>query len=191
MMPSNELLKWKTERNKELNEIVAAHRSVGGVKRGRRFATQQINHAYAMLLSSQFQGFCRDLHSEAADFLAAVVPASLRDVITSEFRYGRKLDSGNPNPGNIGADFNRFGFVLWTQLIQQDSLNSARKDELEELNLWRNAIAHQNFDPAKLGRPRLRLAMVQRWKRVCDELAVEMDELLRSHLAGFTGRVPW
>ena len=26
------------------------------------------HHAYAMLISSQFQGFCRDFHSECVDY---------------------------------------------------------------------------------------------------------------------------
>lgn len=49
-----------------LGEIAAAHTAVGGQGSGRRYATQEINHAYAVLLSSQFQRFCRDLHTEAA-----------------------------------------------------------------------------------------------------------------------------
>ncbi len=63
-MPSLSLQKWETIRSSELDEIENAHSSVGGTTRGRRYGTQQINQAYAVLLSSQFQGFCRDLHSE-------------------------------------------------------------------------------------------------------------------------------
>lgn len=69
-MPSKSLDLWRTTRSDTLDEIVAAHRSVGGQDRGRRFATQQINCAYTKLLSSQFQGFCRDLHSECGLFCA-------------------------------------------------------------------------------------------------------------------------
>src|SRR5947209_5971913 len=106
-MPSHSLLRLVGERSDDLDEIENAHTSVGGTARGRRYATQQINHAYAMLLSSQFQGFCRDLHSECVDHLLASVPDPLRTVFRSQFIAGRKLDAGNPNPGNIGADFNR------------------------------------------------------------------------------------
>ena len=66
-MPSYSLNHWTRERSEALDEIANAHSSVGGSARGRRYATQQINHAYATLLSSQFQGFCRDLHSECVD----------------------------------------------------------------------------------------------------------------------------
>src|SRR4051794_12152503 len=105
-MPSVALQTWQTTRAALLDEIESAHRSVGGAGPGRRTATQQLNLAYAVLLSSHFQGFCRDLHTESADFLAAqITPASLQAVIRTEWQVGRKLDQGNPTPGNIGADF--------------------------------------------------------------------------------------
>ena len=68
-MSSVALHHWLTARASALDEIEQAHRSVGGTGRGRRYATQQINQAYAVLLSSQFQGFCRNLHEECADYL--------------------------------------------------------------------------------------------------------------------------
>ena len=76
-MPSNSLVKWNGERLEALREIENSHVMVGGTERGRRHATQQINFAYAALLSSQFQGFCRDLHSECIDHIVAIVPAQL------------------------------------------------------------------------------------------------------------------
>src|ERR1700682_173538 len=68
-------------RRLELDEIVEAHRAVGGSGRGRRHATEQVNHAYAVLLSSQFQGFCRDLHSECARHIVQQVPVALRNLL--------------------------------------------------------------------------------------------------------------
>ncbi len=99
-MVSKSLATWQTDRADSLNEIVAAHRAVGGTGPGRRVATQQLNQAFAVLLSSQFQGFCRDLHSECAHLLAkGVTPTSLISILEAEFIQGRKLDKGNPNPG--------------------------------------------------------------------------------------------
>jgi hypothetical protein len=46
-MVSQSLLKWNRERVDALNEIEKAHTSVGKSERGRRYATQQINYAYA------------------------------------------------------------------------------------------------------------------------------------------------
>lgn len=81
-MPSLSFQKWDTLRRGELGQIENAHSRVGDTTRGRRYATQQINHSYAVLLSSQFQGFCRDLHSECVDYIAeAVTPAALQDIL--------------------------------------------------------------------------------------------------------------
>jgi hypothetical protein len=82
-----------------LDEIEAAHRAVGGSGRGRRYATQQINQAYAVMLSSQFQRFCRDLQSEAVDELAKrIALPDVAEIFRLQLTTGRKLDSGrNPN----------------------------------------------------------------------------------------------
>ena len=196
-MPSNSFETWRTIRAKALDEIVAAHRMVGGAGRGRRYATQQINHAYAMLLSSQFQGFCRSLHAESVDQLVRSVGASnLAGILRAEFIHGRKLDQGNPNPGNIGADFNRLGFTFWQDVLNHDSQNQTRQATLELLNEWRNAIAHQSFDPSRYpkrlgGIKQLGLAHVRSWRAACDGLAVSFDEVMRVHLQNVTGKSPW
>lgn len=192
-MRSNSLQNWNTTRIVELDEIANAHLQVGGGARGRRYATQQINHAYTMLLSSQFQGFCRDLHSESVDYIVrSVTPPSLRAVLRAEFTLHRKLDRGNPTPGNIGSDFNRLGLKFWDQVRAQSRWNHGRIGHLEDLNSWRNAIAHQDFDPAHLGGTmNLRLAMVRRWRLACEQLAAVFDAIIGNHIAQFTGTQPW
>jgi hypothetical protein len=176
-----------------LDEIEAAHRAVGGTGPGRRYATQQINHAYAVLLSSQFQRFCRDLHSEAVDALAATI--SLPDVLEIfrlQLTTGRKLDSGNPNPGNIGSDFGRLGMDFWPDVLASSPRNPARRTSLEMLNRWRNAIAHQDFDAASLaGRTELHLADVRRWRATCNALTQQFDAAVARHLAIILGTAPW
>lgn len=73
-----------------------------------------------------------------------------------------------------------------------DRRNDERKQRLEELKDWRNAIAHQDFDPAKLGgRTTLRLNDVNRWRRACDQLARAFDQVARGHLNGLVGSRPW
>jgi hypothetical protein len=193
-MPSKSLAKWRGNRSDELDEIEGAHAAVGGSSRGRRFATQQINRAYAVLLTSQFQGFCRDLHSECVDhIMTALAPtASLRIIIKSELTRGRKLDSGNAQPGTLGEDFKRLGIDLWDETYKLDPLNRARNQALENLNKWRNAIVHQALDPSKLGGTTvLRLNEVRRWRITCERLATSFDESLRAHLLGLTGTSPW
>lgn len=192
-MPSDSLLAWRTTRQAALEELEAAHRSIGGPGPGRRYATQQINHAYAVLLSSQFQGFCRDLHTECADHFVQGVPAGLlQSALHNVLVQNRKLDRGNPNPGNIGSDYNRFGIPFWDKVTILDLRNQARQGRLGELNEWRNAIAHQDFDPTKLGGATvLRLRQVRGWRKTCQRLAECFDEVMRSHLQAINGVSPW
>lgn len=190
-MPSRSLVKWKGERSRALDEIANAHLRVGGDQRGRRYATQQINQAYATLLSSQFQGFCRDLHSECIDHLVATAPAIVEDIFRAQFIWGRKLDHGNPNPGNVGMDFNRLGTRFWPAVLRDFHRNDRRREMLVKLNEWRNAIAHQDFDPGKLGGISLRLATVQRWRSAINCLAQSFDSVMLVHLNGLLSAPPW
>jgi len=167
---------------------------LGSAGPGRRSARQQLNQAYALLLSSQFQGFCRDLHSEGVRAVARILPAGdLQRLIEDELIRGRKLDTGNPNPGNIGADYNRFGLVFWTLVEAAHPRNARRKIMLEQMNRWRNAIAHNAFEPGMLrsGRPVLSLAEVRRWRKACDGLARWFDRILCSRLQVVIGTNPW
>jgi hypothetical protein len=193
-MASTSLQYWLADRSAALDEIESAHHSVGGRGPGRRYATQQINQAYAMLLSSQFQGFCRDLHTESLDHLvAAVRPAAYHSTLRTEFLLQRRLDRGNPNPGNLAADFNRPGIDLWAAASAAEARSPQRRLSLEDLNAWRNAIAHQDFAPTmlRLGRPMLQLAQVQAWRRACDGLARSFNDVLGHFIHRVTGAAPW
>jgi hypothetical protein len=192
-MPSRSLILWQIRGRRQLDEIEAAHAAVGGVGPGRRSATQQINQAFAVLLSSQFQRFCRDLHSEAADYLTVSInPQQLRYVLRSQLVENRKLDTGNPNPGNLGSDFGRLGISFWASVLAQDPRNSARRARLENLNRWRNAIAHQDFDPVTLGgRTELRISEVRRWRKACEALAEQFDTAIATYLATISGIRAW
>src|SRR6266498_2979243 len=152
-MPSVSYRRWRTIRARALDEITEAHVAVGGSARGRRYATQQINHAYAVLLASQFQGFCRDLHSECIDHLLSVLapPASLKRLLRTDLLRGRQMDRGNAQPSSLGADFGRLDLNLWKKLALFDARSDRWKSGLELLNEWRNAIAHQDFTSPRMG----------------------------------------
>lgn len=191
-MPSNSLIRWNGERADALDEIETAHALVGGTERGRRYATQQINFSYAALLSSHFQGFCRDLHSECIDRLVAIVPVQLQDLLRAEFTWNRGLGRGNPHPGAIGSDFNRLGVEIWTDVYALDARNERRRELLQELIDWRNAIAHQDFDPVTLGGiPTLHLARVRAWRSAVHALARSFDQAMYNYLQAVLGTVPW
>jgi hypothetical protein len=191
-MPSVSWHRWATTRRAALDEIAQAHVAVGGMGRGRRYATQQINQAYAVLLASQFQGFCRDLHTECIDRLVPAVPALLRPILRAELTQRRQLDEKNAQPGSIGADFNRLGLRFWDAVTLLNARNLNYQNGLEQLNAWRNAIAHHNFDPTKLGgTTTLRLSRVRRWRLACSRLALAFDKVMRRHLQTVTGTLPW
>lgn len=193
-MPSNSLLRWIRVRAEALDEIEAAHTQVGGTERGRRYSTQQINRAYAVLLSSEFQGFGRDLYSECVDLVvaAAPLPARLQTLLQSQFLWGQPFRRGNPQAGTIGSDFGRLGLPFWDEVYTVHSHNRRRRAMLDELMDWRNAIAHNDFDPAKFGPdPVLHIQQVRRWRSALNGLCTGFDCVLRNHLAGVLGNAPW
>jgi hypothetical protein len=193
-MPSLALKRWRADRTASLNEIENVHRSVAGLGALRRATMQQLNLAYTLLLSSEFQGFCRDLHSEYAFAVARTLPSvDLQDIMYDSLLLGRKLNTGNPNPGNIGADFNRLDPTFWPSVSAAHARNGRRQALLEQMNRWRNAIAHNDFDPTMLrgGRPALSRADVRRWRKACDGLARWFDRIMRDRLRTITGANPW
>lgn len=189
-MPSNSLAKWSGERTNALDEIESAHSVIGGTARGRRYATQQINYSYVALLSSHFQGFCRDLHTECTERIVAAVPVKLQAFVRAEFFLNRALDKGNPHPGGVGSDFERLGIQFWPHVKQLNARNDRRSQLLQELIDWRNAIAHQDFRPVG-GNPTLHLKRVRAWRRALGALAVDFDRTMHDYLFGLLGAAPW
>lgn len=96
-------------------------------------------------------------------------------LLTRALTANRKLDTGNPNPGNLGNDFSYLGMDFWTSVAGQRTYRSADKALLEDLNRWRNAFAHQDFTKVG-GRTTVRLRDVTRWRRACDRLASSFDK---------------
>jgi hypothetical protein len=186
-------MRWEKERSVALDEIEAARLAVGSGDPRRRAAAQQLNQAYLLLLSSQFQGFCRDLHSEAILHVADhVTPAPMKDLVREQLLAGRVLDRGNPTPGNLGSDFARFGLELWPTLLSRGKRNLRRRDLLSEMSAWRNAIAHQDFDsPALGGRSTVTIESVRRWRAACNGLVVELEAVLGHHLVSLVQVSAW
>ncbi len=145
-MPSVSYRRWRTVRAAALDRIEAAHAAIGGTGPGRRYATQQINHAYVVILAAEFQGFCRELHDECIDaMLTATTPSSLHEVIRRSLSLSRQLDRGNATPSALGSDFGRFSIEFWPKLISREPRARVWQQALAELNEWRNAIVHSDF----------------------------------------------
>lgn len=187
-MPSASLRIWQTTRAATLDEIEAAHSSIGGTGRGRRYATQQVNHAYVVLLSGQFQGFCRDLHTECVKALVSTLPAPVQPLTEDSLLLDRRMDRGNVTPANLGSDFGRFDIQFWPTLYQADQRSARRRFSLEEMNGWRNAIAHQDFSRLS---GTVQLQQVRRWRSACDALSIAFDDTMKRRLLALTGAAPW
>lgn len=191
-MTSVALHTWNTQASSALDEIVAAHRAVARSSPGQRMATREINHAYAVLLSSQFQRFCRDLHTEAVEIVVSRVSFPLiADLLRARMLEARRLDRGNPNPGNLGVDFARLGMDLWRKVKALHKRNEGRQTVLSDLTGWRNAIAHQDFVSKPLRPARLRYDDVDRWRRALNQLARSFDRAVCEHLDLLVGSRPW
>jgi hypothetical protein len=99
---------------------------------------------------------------------------------------------GNPHPGAIGSDFNRLGVDIWTDVYALDARNERRRESLQELIDWRNAIAHQDFDPVVPGGiPTLHLARVRAWRSAVNALVRAFDQAMYNYLQGVVGSAPW
>ena len=115
----------------------------------------------------------------------------LNKILLKALTVGRKLDVGNAAPGNLGSDFSRLGLAFWDD-VRNHPANDGRQQTLEQLNRWRNAIAHQDFThPTIAGAEDVRLPQVRRWRRACERLAVEFDVVLTLYLKSVLGRAPW
>ncbi len=191
-MPSVSYRHWRTVRRAALDSVQAAHTTIHGTGAGRREATRQINHGYAVLVAAEFQGYCRELHSEAVTLFTATLPVVQRNIVADEFTFNRQLDRGNATPGSLGSDFGRLGVEWWKAVDAVDASGPDLRRALEALNAWRNAIAHNDFVAGRLGGTiRLKLSMVRDWRRACNQLTRAFDRVLADHLHIYTGRRPW
>ncbi len=191
-MPSVSYRHWRTVRRAALNLVQSAHTTVHGTGAGRREATRQINHRYAVLLAAEFQGYCRELHTEAVRLFTATLPAMQRSIVADEFTFSRQLDRGNATSGSIGSDFGRLGVNWWRAVDAADADGPDLRRALDSLNAWWNAIAHNDFVAGRLGGTiRLKLSMVRNWRRACNQLARAFDHVLADHLHIYTGLRPW
>lgn len=190
-MPSLSYIDWASSRRRALDEMEAACLAADVVHR--RAAAQHVIQAYTMIVAAQFQGFCRDVHSETVNELTVgLVPPHFRYMIGFDLMWGRQLDRGNAQPSSIGTDFNRLGLSIWNVLAARSNKSTLYKLALEDLNMWRNAIAHQDFDNTRLaGRRTVKFRDVGRWVRACRWLAKEIDLACRDHVYYMKGVYPW
>lgn len=199
-MPSKPLTDWRHLSSDRLDEFENAHGAVSGGRknRGRRYLTEQLNHAYLLAVAAHFQKYCRDLHTDATSSLMNTIGnRDVQQAFLFVMFQGRKLDVGNANSANITADFKRLGIArIFDDLEGLDRLNKKRKKRLDQLITWRNAIGHQDFvftpqELAELQTTKPTLAWVRSWRSTLDQLAGDLDEVVAAYVGRVVGARPW
>jgi len=191
-MTSAALEGWRGASSEALDEIESMYARVdrsGGQAR-------QLSYAYATMLMAHFQTYCRAIHTEAILTLVASIPdPALASVIEALLTGGRFLEKGNPTPKNLERDFGRFGFRLWKEIEAEDLLNGRRRQKLEHLCEWRNAIVHGDIaGKRELGRlvPRdLTLDTCRDWRLAVGGLAGSLDVVVALGCRDLGCRRPW
>jgi hypothetical protein len=160
---SNALEKWVEERAEALDSLDAIHGTVTGRRRGRKYNTKHLNRTLFVALSAEFQGFCRDLHEDAAIHIAesiATVPGNAKivpvvlDALVQEHTSGqkkpakgRRLDKGNANVDALSTDFSVLGMDLWAEMSKQYPKRTPKwRKTLDSLNYVRNGVAHSDAE---------------------------------------------
>lgn len=142
--------------------------------------------AFVLLLSSHFQGFCRELYTECTQVFAISLSAAMQPTIQAQFSAELKVNGLNPTAENIRKDFERFAFQI---NFDADPKNAPRITQLGHLNKWRKSIAHHSVTPPA-GIPALTFANVQGWKSSCDGLAIWLNSIMFTELSRILGAPP-
>src|SRR5262245_3621815 len=143
--------------------------------------------AYVTLLSAHFQGFCRDLYTEASfEILDRVKKIGLRPIVQAQFTAGLKLDKMNPTLDALADDFKRFGISDLRAAVGTAPPADAHKGRLKAMNECRNKCAHGV--PVI---PELLLANIQEWRISCDWLASRLNAVVYNRLWVAFRAAPW
>ncbi|MFZ4894184.1 hypothetical protein ACL9RL_07020 [Plantibacter sp. Mn2098] len=198
-MTSQALARWGTARRAALDRLERVHAVVTGGLAGRPHDVTELNHALFLRLAAEIQGFCRDIHDEACDVICAprhVPNTDVRAALKARLVAGRKLDTGNAGPGNIGSDWGRFGMTLWPGLAAAYPGVRGATDwnaRLEWLNTARNGIAHN--DPARIaaahGEHSLTMHTFRVTRRRLDRFTSALDAVTEAYLMTTLSIASW
>lgn len=198
------LVEWFHSRRANIDELARAHALVGSVGRGAgpgrppKAGTEQINEALVLRVTTEFQGFVRDLLDLAVIRLVrgsgCAVPFQAQ-VITAATR-NRMIDRGNPHLDAIREDFGRLGLTgLGAQLAVTNTSHAADVSSLKQLVELRNALAHDDRDKLlTLERQGIRATRAQATaaRASLGRMARALDKLVWDHLLSlFPTSDPW
>lgn len=195
-MTSNALAKWRTSGLGRLAELEGVHATLVGSGAARKWGTTQLNRSLVLALVAQFQGFCRDLHDEAARVHVEAAIEGQKQTLHLLIRQGRRLDTHNPRRSVLGHDFARLGFSLLEDLKATGPATVSQLELLDALVDYRNAVGHG--DEARIatleaeGRVRATKKSYTEHRRSLDGLAGTIDSTVAAGLARVLGTTePW
>ena len=182
--PSQALQEWNTTRRSKLAKVEGQCVSATGLVPADPEMVGELLRAYVTLLSAHFQGFCRDLYTEASfKVVARIKQTGLRLIAQAQFAAGVKLDKVNPTLDALSEDFGRFGIADLRAAIGTAPPADTHKGRLKAMNGCRNKCAHG--EPAI---PELLLANIQDWRDSCNWFASRLDSVVYDKLrAAFRG----
>jgi hypothetical protein len=137
-VPSVAFAEWTGTRSSRLDQLVAARLTA----RGGRYPAQAINWSLVLVLASEFQGFTRELHGEAAGVLAAAIARGNLNYFTlvrNNLVANRAIDRYNANVNTLSADFDRLGIDTWRDITSAVQSGALWKQQLDRLNRARNS----------------------------------------------------
>jgi hypothetical protein len=181
------LQEWDTTRRAKLAKIEAqCVWAAGLVPADPEMAAEHLR-AYVTLLSAHFQGFCRDLYTEASlKVIDRINRVGLRPIVQAQFAAGLRIEKGNPTLDALDEDFNRFGISSVRQAVGVGPEADTHKGRLKAMGGCRNKCAHGVPDI-----PDLSLANIQGWRSSCDWLAVRLNAAVYDTLRVAFRAAPW
>ena len=168
----------------DVNELFKAHRALTGGGRGRPAQGQgaAITRAGIVLLAAAVEGFVEDLFEETAHLLWPNRPETdLKELFESTSRRfaNAKYRRTEILLANLGLAW-ALGEIRWRKFS-----NGAFREALDSLINTRNQIAHGI-------RPRQNLRSLVRWRRMVEQYATKLEEVLANHVQSVTDkRPPW
>jgi hypothetical protein len=196
-------VEWFGSRRANIDELLRAHATIGSVGRGAgpgrpsAGGTEQLNEALVLRVTTEFQGFVRDLIDLATIKIvrgSGCGPAYQAQIIAAMTR-NRMIDRGNPRLDAIEADLNRLGLRAIRQQLERNNVNyAADVARLQQLVELRNAVAHDDQDKlrslSRSGTRATKLFVIG--SRAClGRIAKALDRVVWDHLLASFSTDPW
>lgn len=98
-------------------------------------------------------------------------------------------------PPASAATSGGFGFDFWSSVYDLGPAYRSRRRRLDQIAIWRNAIAHQDFsratsDPVTAG-TRVDLSAIRTWRTALDQLAGGIDRVMHREVGRIIQTQPW